>query len=87
MFANTNINAEFDCGDLPDPDNGQVSITNTTVGGEARYTCDLGFRLSDTSVRVCRSDGTWNRTTPTCDGMCTCEIETVWHSWDFSCFF
>ena len=64
----------IDCGDLPDPNNGQVTISATTFGGVAMYSCNVGFLLAGSSTRICGSDGTWSGTAPgpTCDGVCVC---------------
>ena len=35
----------------------------------AMFTCDNGYtRIGEASVRVCQNDGTWDGTTPTCQG-------------------
>jgi hypothetical protein len=55
-----------DCGGLTDPGNGSTSVSTTTYGSTADYTCNLGYGLSGTSPRTCQADGTWSGTAPTC---------------------
>ncbi|XP_003387839.1 PREDICTED: sushi, von Willebrand factor type A, EGF and pentraxin domain-containing protein 1-like isoform X2 [Amphimedon queenslandica] len=54
------------CTVLPKPANGLVTITGTTVGSKASYSCDRGFELSGKDSRSCNSDGTWSGTEPVC---------------------
>ena len=57
------------CGSLPDPANGQVTLTGTTVGSEATYTCNPGYTLWGDQTRQCRSGGQWSGSEPTCERM------------------
>ena len=54
------------CGDLNDPVDGTVSMGGLQVGDTATYSCDSGFTLHGTSIRVCQIGGTWSGTEPTC---------------------
>lgn len=56
----------MDCGDLPDPDNGLVQLTNTTLGAAAAYDCDFGFQLNGVETRTCIETGEWSDEAPTC---------------------
>ena len=56
----------IDCGDLTDPLNGVVNLTNTTFGSQASYTCDTGFMLSSSQTRICQDDGNWSNSEPEC---------------------
>ena len=56
----------IDCGDLLDPADGQVSVSGTTTGGVATYSCNQGYGLTGLSTRTCGTDGVWNGTAPTC---------------------
>lgn len=56
-----------DCGDLDDPENGEVSLTGTTFGSNATYSCNDGYFLEGESSRVCQSDGNWSGEAPTCE--------------------
>ena len=63
--------AVVDCGELDDPDNGQVSLDETTFESIATYTCDPGFILTGNTVRICQENGNWSDSEPTCDGHLT----------------
>ena len=64
------ILAVVDCGNLTDPDNGQVNHTSgTTFGQTATYTCNTGYNLVGNSTRTCQDAGNWSQSAPTCDGM------------------
>ena len=58
----------IDCGDLPAPSNGQVSIDNGTLypAGEATYECNSGYELVGTASRICLSNGHWSGGEPVC---------------------
>ena len=55
-----------DCGDLTDPENGAVSVVNTTLGSMANYTCNRGFDISGDVTRVCQQEGEWSGSIPKC---------------------
>ena len=60
----------MDCGNLTDPDNGQVDHTpGTTIGRNAAYSCNTGYNLVGDSIRTCQATGEWNGSAPTCQGM------------------
>jgi len=54
------------CGNLPNPNNGQVSLTGTTFGSRATYTCNKGFSLVGRKMRLCLENGQWMGEAPTC---------------------
>lgn len=56
------------CGDLIDPDNGEVDVSSTLEDGIAIYSCDGGFALLGVSARVCLANATWSDEAPTCAG-------------------
>ncbi|XP_052796583.1 sushi, von Willebrand factor type A, EGF and pentraxin domain-containing protein 1-like isoform X2 [Mya arenaria] len=56
-----------DCGNLIDPVNGAVSLTNITVGSEVVYSCDEGFELTGEHKLVCLENGMWNSDPPLCN--------------------
>lgn len=62
--------AAVDCGSLPNPPNGLVVAPVTTFGNSASYSCNLGFILVGDETRLCRSDGRWSGSEPTCIGKC-----------------
>ena len=56
-----------DCMVLPDPDNGEVDLSNgTTFGSIAVYNCNEGLILLGSDTRVCQADGVWSGDPPTC---------------------
>ena len=57
----------MDCGDLDDPENGEVSLTGTILGSEATYSCNRGYVLVGESKRVCQSNGEWSGEAPSCE--------------------
>ena len=58
------------CPDLPDPENGQVSLSGMTEGSLATYQCDAGFFPTDgVAVRICEAGGEWSGSAPTCQGI------------------
>ena len=58
------------CGTLTDPPNGMVTLTNTTFGGTATYSCNTGYTLSGDMTRMCGADGNWTGSEPNCVGEC-----------------
>ena len=63
------ILAAVDCGNLTDPVNGQVTLTGTTFGQTATYSCNTGYNLVGDSNRTCQATGNWSGSAPTCQGM------------------
>ena len=60
-----------DCGEPIEPENGAVSTNGgTTIGHIAQYGCDDGYELSGPSTRICKPDGAWSDSEPTCDPIC-----------------
>ena len=62
----------IDCGGLSVPSNGQISITATTFGSVATYSCDRGYTLDGNTSRICQSNGQWSGPQPSCVGECLC---------------
>ena len=66
-FPNDNVvRAGIDCGSLVSPINGQISVSSTTIGSTASYTCSSGYSLSGATVRTCQANGQWSGTAPVC---------------------
>ena len=64
------ISTAVDCGNLTDPDNGQVDHTaGTTFGQTATYSCNTGFNLVGDSTRTCQATGNWSESAPACQSM------------------
>ncbi|CAI8000473.1 Sushi, von Willebrand factor type A, EGF and pentraxin domain-containing protein 1, partial [Geodia barretti] len=60
------------CPDLPDPANGEVTLSGITFDSTATYRCVVGFGLVGVSVRYCQADSTWSGQAPTCQiSMCS----------------
>ena len=55
------------CGSPPSLENGRVNVESTTFNSVASYACRFGYILRGSSVRVCRDDGTWSRTSMRCE--------------------
>ena len=61
------LHSAIDCGPLPAPDDGSVSITSTRVDATATYRCNNGFVLTGASIRTCLLSGQWSGQAPTCE--------------------
>ena len=59
----------MDCGSLNAPANGQVTLTGTTFGQTATYSCNTGYNLCGDSTHTCPATGQWSGSAPTCQGM------------------
>ena len=69
LYIYIHISTVVDCNALPDPTNGQVSITGTTFGETATYSCNTGYNLVGDNTRTCQADGMWSGSEPTCQSM------------------
>ena len=56
-----------DCGQLDDINNGQMTVSTTTYGSSATYSCNIGYRLNGPATTTCGADGYWSGSLPTCD--------------------
>ena len=84
------ISAVIDCGSLDDPDNGQVELSNTTVGSSANYTCNQGYILRNgNSTRICQANGEWSGDSPFCECTykysCAAAIPYSMHVYNHAC--
>eukprot|EP00117_Sycon_ciliatum_P048173 scpid2370/ scgid5761/ Sushi, von Willebrand factor type A, EGF and pentraxin domain-containing protein 1; CCP module-containing protein 22; Polydom; Selectin-like osteoblast-derived protein; Serologically defined breast cancer antigen NY-BR-38 len=66
----------IDCGQPESPANGAVVVDNTFYEGQAAYTCSVGYRLTGSTLRVCRADGLWSESTPECHIIECCALES-----------
>ena len=57
------------CPELPDPANGMVTLTGTSVADTATYTCNAGFQLAGAPVLTCQGGGTWDNPLPRCQSL------------------
>ena len=65
--------AVIDCGNLTDPEDGQVTFTpgvvatiETGLGAIANYTCNDGYDLVGDVLRTCQATEQWAGAEPTC---------------------
>ncbi|CAI8013734.1 CUB and sushi domain-containing protein 2, partial [Geodia barretti] len=49
-----------DCGELMDPENGAVNVTNTTFNSTATYSCNGGYNLVGDATRTCLASASWS---------------------------
>ena len=61
--------AVVSCGELAGPDNGAVSVTNTTFASTATYSCNDGYSLVGDTTRTCLASGLWSGVVPNCTGI------------------
>ena len=66
LYALTVLDIAVDCGDLDDPENGDVDLTGTSFGSRALYSCNRGFTLVGINRRVCQANGQWSGEAPSC---------------------
>ena len=57
-----------DCGRIGAPDDGEITLSQTTFGSEATYECDEGFELVGNVTRTCEANGEWSGEEPACNG-------------------
>ena len=65
-----------ECGRLPNPPSGQVSLTGIDLGSVATYTCNDGYSLEEggDATRTCGSEGVWSGREPTCRSKSTMQV-------------
>ena len=59
----------MNCGTLPAaPQNGQRSVSGTTLGSTVTYSCNLGYKLQGSNIRMCMAmaDTQWSGSTSEC---------------------
>lgn len=61
-----NIHTATSCGELNNPKNGRVFVTGTSPDSKARYTCNEGYVLLGSRIRVCTINGVWTEDEPLC---------------------
>ncbi len=55
------------CEKLSDPKNGSVKQRGVLYDAKAIYSCDEGYILTGTKVRVCQRNGKFSDDAPTCE--------------------
>ena len=56
-----------DCLNLTSLSNGQVSLTTSTFGSVAMYTCEEGYLVVGSATRECLANGSWSQQEPVCE--------------------
>ena len=56
----------IDCGPLDNLTNGH--LLNTTLNRIATYSCNSGYTLNGTQMRICQTSGRWSNAEPICNG-------------------
>ena len=56
-----------DCGGLVPPSNGNRTLTGTTFGSQANYSCFVGYTLDGAMLRTCTAAGSWSESDPMCN--------------------
>ena len=51
------------------PANGNIDITVTTPGSTVSYSCDPGYVLEGSAMRMCQTNGVWTGSDPVCNRM------------------
>lgn len=54
------------CPNLPNPNNGVVTLSGRNLGSTATYKCNNGYELIGEDKRTCQSDATWSGSEPSC---------------------
>ena len=68
-----------DCGTLANPVFGLVTYNGGTLFSDnATYTCDVGYNINGTDMRVCTANGNWSDEAPTC--VITGQLTNVVHN-------
>uniref|UniRef100_A0A182QJ86 Sushi, von Willebrand factor type A, EGF and pentraxin domain-containing protein 1 n=1 Tax=Anopheles farauti TaxID=69004 RepID=A0A182QJ86_9DIPT len=65
------------CGTVDAPLNGQVALSKTSYGGEARFSCDEGFLVAGEAILRCTAEGTWSGPVPECISIVKCAPLTL----------
>lgn len=59
------------CATVSSPPGGTVSLQSDGAETMAYYTCNLGYSMEGKSLLKCRSDGSWDVTSPSCSSYIT----------------
>ena len=61
------VTTAVDCGSLPAPDNGVITINTSIFRSTATYSCDVGYQLNENASRICLASGNWSGSQPSCN--------------------
>ena len=61
------LNAVVNCGRIGVPENGEITLSETTFGSVAVYACDEGFDLVGELFRTCQANAEWTGEEPVCE--------------------
>lgn len=65
-YSHLCVTEAADCGQLKAPSNGGVNVDGTNIGATAVYYCKEGFALSGNAQRICKPNGRWSGSAPSC---------------------
>lgn len=68
--------AVLSCGWLSPPDNGEKEGTTYLQGAKVRLSCNEGYNLKGSAVRLCQADGQWSGEETRCVAS---SMDTSWH--------
>ena len=77
MFVDNNHLPVVDCGSLAAPENGMLSIDNTTFASSVIYSCIEGYNIAGDEMRTCLENGSWSGQDPSCLSECMCMLLCV----------
>lgn len=60
------VDVVVNCGDPGTPRNGRREVSSTTFRSAVLYSCNDGFSLVGSELRVCTASGEWSGFIPTC---------------------
>ncbi|KAH3700409.1 hypothetical protein DPMN_075385 [Dreissena polymorpha] len=56
-----------DCGQLLPPNNGNLTVQGTILGSVAAITCNVGYQVVGSPMRICQANKAWSGTSPVCN--------------------
>uniref|UniRef100_A0A914P1I8 Uncharacterized protein n=1 Tax=Panagrolaimus davidi TaxID=227884 RepID=A0A914P1I8_9BILA len=65
------------CPTFDDIENGSFVLNNYLPNSVVTFYCDSGFEIQGNEKLICKADGSWNGTEPSCDFVGTTTVETT----------
>ncbi|XP_060077759.1 sushi, von Willebrand factor type A, EGF and pentraxin domain-containing protein 1-like, partial [Ylistrum balloti] len=65
------------CGNPGEFENGQIEGSQFNFNQEIIYACGYGYELVGSGRRICRQNGSWSGSSPTCR-LITCTVPSIW---------